>query len=405
VCALLSSGTWNRGYAQMMSTSKFFDGLANMYAVKLAVALSAALSLAGCAGGSTGSIFGTAAPADVPAPVAATVAPGKAKLAFLPVVGAPADISSKLNGRVVAAMSQQNIPIAKSAGEGSDYTVRGYVVAAPGKGVTKITYIWDVSDRAGQRANRVKGEELVKTQNGKDPWSAFDDAVIERIAQATTTQLAAWVPLRQPTAAPAGVPVASATTTQSGQATRDTQVAAAPISTLPKPDAGSNLVQPAALTPPGQPAPAVAGQVLNEAPAAVAALPNTRDSAIIVPVTGAPGDGQALLTQAIQRQLSAAGVSIASTRGPTEYSVQGIVTMGPPANGKQTVSIEWMVLDPAGKRVGTARQSNAIPQGSLDGTWGRTADIAAREASKGIADLISQDRKLKESKRQQAAAN
>jgi hypothetical protein len=111
--------------------------------------------------------------------------------------------------------------------------------------------------------------------------------------------------------------------------------------------------------------------------------------ATLVPaVMGAPGDGPTSLSQALQKHLASTGIALAQTQGPGTYTVQGQVQMGQPASGKQSIKIEWIVLDPAGKRVGTVSQSNTVPQGSLDGPWGRTADAAAAAAAQGIIKLL-----------------
>ena len=48
----------------------------------------------------------------------------------------------------------------------------------------------------------------------------------------------------------------------------------------------------------------------------------------------------------------------------------------------------WQVVDPAGRKLGTVSQKNSIPQGSLNGAWGKTADAAASAASQGIIKLL-----------------
>ena len=42
-----------------------------------------------------------------------------------------------------------------------------------------------------------------------------------------------------------------------------------------------------------------------------------------------------------------------------------------------------------GKKLGTVSQKNDIPEGSLDGAWGRTADQAAGAAVQGIAEAAA----------------
>jgi hypothetical protein len=104
-------------------------------------------------------------------------------------------------------------------------------------------------------------------------------------------------------------------------------------------------------------------------------------------VTGAPGDGSVALTGAIQRELTRNGVSL--TGGSAQaYKVEGKVTVGAVKDGKQPVTIDWHVKDPAGKQLGTVSQKNEVPQGSLDGAWGKTADAAAAAAAQGIIKLL-----------------
>jgi len=64
------------------------------------------------------------------------------------------------------------------------------------------------------------------------------------------------------------------------------------------------------------------------------------------------------------------------------------VTVGTVRDGKQPVTIDWHVKDPKGKQLGTVSQKNEVPQGSLDGPWGKTADAAAAAAAQGIIKLL-----------------
>ncbi len=326
-------------------------------------------------------------------------AQGRAKLAFAPIVGAPAAVADSLSSGVSGALAQQSIPIAKSTADQPDYTVRGYVVAAPDKAGTKLSYIWDVTDKTGQRAQRFTGEEIVKSaKKSKDPWAQVDAAVIDRIATASASQIAAWVPMRSGAAA------------QAGQATETQAAAPAPTTALGSlgqlfgfgapatpANASTAAAAPAAsATPPAQtaalnpsgpvPGALVTGEV--KAPATTASLPPGASATTIATVIGAPGDGAQSLARALQANLRNRGVDTQSGVVPGAYTVQGKVSMGQPSGGKQTIKIEWQVLDPAGKKKGTVWQNNVVPQGALDGPWGKTADDAAAEAAKGIVELL-----------------
>ena len=115
--------------------------------------------------------------------------------------------------------------------------------------------------------------------------------------------------------------------------------------------------------------------------------------AMIPPVAGAPGDGTASLTAAIQRELSERGVAVTEKPTATAFRVEGNVSIGQAKEGKQSIHIEWNVKDPQGKKVGTVSQRNEIPEGSLDGAWGQTADQAAGAAAQGIIKLLPQPTK------------
>ena len=111
-------------------------------------------------------------------------------------------------------------------------------------------------------------------------------------------------------------------------------------------------------------------------------------------VTGAPGDGSNSLTAALQNELRKNGVSLGTTPGGQTYKVEGKVAVGQGKDGKQPISIDWNVIDPAGKKLGTVSQKNEIPQGSVDGAWGQTATAAAEAAAKGIVKLLPPQTKV-----------
>lgn len=319
-----------------------------------------ALATAGC--GTSSNLLdslgtGTATPS---APVAkAPARPTKKNVAFAPLIGAPANVSQQLSTSITSAVEKQNVPVIKGGGK-SDYTVRGYVVAAPDQAGTKLSYIWDVTDPSGKRAHRITGEEFVKGKGGSDPWANVSPAVINGIANKTATQLAAWVPPASPvgasgvggpavpTAGASPVPLTASTTTPTARSAVN-QAAVRTASTAGKPL-----------------------QVL----------------AMVPPVVGAPGDGQKALAAALKRNLSSRGIALTTKPSLQTYTVKGNVAVGQAIGGKQDIEIKWLVLDPKGQKVGTVAQKNKIPQGSLNGKWGKTADAAATAAAQGVAKLL-----------------
>jgi hypothetical protein len=284
-------------------------------------------------------------------------------IAFAPVIGAPAKISSKMNEFLVASAGQKNIPVV--APKEAEYTVRGYLVAAADAKGTKLSYIWDITDKGGKRAKRIQGDELIEGKKGGDPWALVDEPAMQRVAAKTADELIAWIPT-------SGGPAATASTSDSAQPA-GTQVAEQ------QPQRASRSQE------------ATANVLAVQQPEATSSAQAARGPAIamVPPVTGAPGDGEASLTAAMRRHLEQAGVKLIEGNDPTAYTVRGSVQLGAPEAGQQPITIRWLVVDPTGKTMEKAVvQRNKVPEGSLSGSWGQVADLAAGEAARSVAKLI-----------------
>jgi hypothetical protein len=72
------------------------------------------------------------------------------------------------------------------------YRVRSYLSAQVVRGRTVIAWVWDVYDRNQQRALRLSGEEQAG-KAARDPWSAADDMVLRKIAQAGLSGLSSMI--------------------------------------------------------------------------------------------------------------------------------------------------------------------------------------------------------------------
>lgn len=276
-----------------------------------------------------------------------------ARLEIAPIIGAPESVSRDLQAQLASSMERNKISVAQGASAKGEYVLRGYIVAAREAAGSKISYIWDITDQTGKRAHRITGETMA-SGGGSDPWSGVNAQVIQTISDKTATQVASWY------ASTANIPVAAA-----GAAA--TNVAAASSSAAP--------TQTAAITPPS-------------AAATTGSIASGSYRALVPSVAGAPGDGSVSLTGAIQRELSKQGIPLATVASSETYKVEGKVAMGQGKDGKQPIQIDWNVYDPKGKKLGTVSQKNDIPQGSLDGAWGKTADAAAQAAAQGIIKLL-----------------
>ncbi len=262
------------------------------------------------------------------------------KVAMAPVVGPPSKIARKLTAKIKSELKKRNIRVVKGK---SAYKMRGYVVSSSEGSGAKLAYIWDLNNKAGRKQTRISGEKTVSTGSSEDPWKGVKDQVIAGIARDTAEQLAGWLVKKN-----GGVVKTAATSP-----------ARRPAAKAPRTTASTGK-------------PAVKRVIM----------------AMVMPVTGAPGDGKTSLTKAIKKQLYAKGIRLTSQRTDSVYQVRGVVQVGTAKKGTQSIRIDWKVYDPRGKRLGTVTQKNEIPKGSLSGTWGPIADAAAGAAANGISKLL-----------------
>lgn len=321
---------------------------------RFAILATAALMLAGCA--SENALNNTGPEASLAPPPSAVAQPTQplTRVSIAPVIGAPDTVGRQLQQDFTAAIGLQKVSLV-APGERADYTLKGFVVAAKDRTNTKVSYIWDVIDPAGKRVNRITGEEIITGQAPKEPWSAVTPDVARSIAQKSAASFGQWLPTAQASVPVAATPPPTGVGAVSG-------VATAGVATAPQ----------RPTTPTITPVSAPQGGTIAMVPA----------------VVGAPGDGSTSLTGAIQAELRKSGVNLTSQAAANTYRVEGVVKMGQVKDGKQPIRIDWNVRDPQGNKVGTVSQNNEIPEGSLDGAWGKTADAAAQAAAQGILKLL-----------------
>jgi hypothetical protein len=323
--------------------------------------------LAGCE--SSSSLFATNTPPDASLASQGTApTPVLTRVSIAPVIGAPDQVARQLQQEFTTALDKSKVSVV-NAGDTAQYTLRGYIVASKEKTTTKLSYIWDVNDAGGKRVNRITGEDSIAGASGKDPWSQVTPAVTLSIAQKSAASFGAWLPSTPPQAAIATLQTPS---TPVGVGAAGSEPGAVALNSPPAATSTQGL-RPQLVSAPGQ----TTGSI-------------NRDTvtAIVPSVSGAPGDGSSALTTALQAELSKNGVALAEQSSPSTYRVEGNVKVGQARDGKQAVQIDWQVKDPNGKKVGSVSQKNEIPEGSLDGAWGRTADAAAAAAAQGILKLL-----------------
>ncbi|MBR0655116.1 hypothetical protein [Plastoroseomonas arctica] len=125
----------------------------------------------------------------------------------------------------------------------------------------------------------------------------------------------------------------------------------------------------------------------------------------LVPVGGAPGDGNSALTARMSDFLTQAGFLISDSATAASFAVQGLVSVAPSGTqGVQRVEILWVVSRRDGEELGRVLQLNEIPSGSLDRFWGDVAFAAAQEAAGGVQRVVSNAGGMPERRDGRAAA-
>ena len=325
-----------------------------------AAGLTLALALGGCESGA--GLLGASSQPSIavndPAPAAKT-----SLVSIAPILGVPEGTSKDIVTQVGNGLDKNRFTVATSTTTPADYTLRGYATAAKDKAGTsgKLSYFFDVIDKSGKKINRIAGEEvLAAAPAGKDIWQSVTPAIAQSVATKTvasfSTSIASTAAIASaaPSAGQSAAPASPATPVLAAATPSDIATASKPAS----------------------------------AQTTTGSIGKSTIAAVVPSVTGAPGDGSSTLAAALQKELSKNGVAMADASTPQAYRVEGKVAVGADKDGKQPIQIDWVVKDAAGKKLGTVSQKNEIPQGSLDGAWGKTADAAAAAAAQGILKLI-----------------
>lgn len=118
--------------------------------------------------------------------------PAVASIRFTPVIGAPIEVVRPLSSQLAAAARAQGIAIRTSTDTRTDNILRGYFSASSNGKQTVVVYVWDVLDNAGNRVDRIQGQETVEGRTKGDPWSAVPASIMQTIADKTIASYAAW---------------------------------------------------------------------------------------------------------------------------------------------------------------------------------------------------------------------
>jgi hypothetical protein len=169
-----------RGVIRDTSNTPFRASRTAPHAAFAAILLALACALGGCAGG--GGSNGAFAMAGNG---------GSSTVAFESIDGPPPQIFDRMVDVLDSESKLRNLLIVSREGQAT-YRVRSYLAAEVNHGRASIAWVWDVYDRDQQRSLRLSGEEPAG-KAGRDPWTAADDLVLRKIAQAGLSGLSAMI--------------------------------------------------------------------------------------------------------------------------------------------------------------------------------------------------------------------
>jgi hypothetical protein len=109
----------------------------------------------------------------------------------------------------------------------------------------------------------------------------------------------------------------------------------------------------------------------------------------LVPVKGAPGDGNVSLTANMRRLLPEIGLTLVPQPEAADFVVTGTVHTAPRPGGTLQVEVQWVIKDAQGHDLGHVVQLNDVPAGSLSGYWGDVALVVAQQAAPGVQEIVA----------------
>lgn len=104
--------------------------------------------------------------------------------------------------------------------------------------------------------------------------------------------------------------------------------------------------------------------------------------------TGAPGDGNQALAEAMRKALERRGLLVGVESTSTRAMLELHVAVARADRTTDRVTLLWLVRDGDGRERGRLEQQNTVPAGRLNGLWGDIASQAAGGAAPDLARIL-----------------
>jgi hypothetical protein len=347
--------------------------------------------------------------------------------------GIPPGQLTELKAALASAGGLHDIGFVEGSFQSGVFGLTGNFRASSGSTGVRLVYQWQFRDGDGVLIENIDGEENAGLYSGSDPWAGVSTAVLDRIARRTAESMARKLNqmgyatrLASLTAPPAelfamaapdahreidfdtlhgpglgafaAAMMAGASEEVQHEEIEPTVAAVAPLAGEAQMPRIAVSDTPSAAPPPDENDTEIAavedaGPAPKAEPAKRKPKPGERQirAVAVVPVKGSPGGGDAELTAAMRKTLSAAGWPVVSKPQPDAITIVGRVKVATKGEA-QSVSLRWEVKSPDGKTLGDVKQANDVPLGSLDQGWGPAALAVAEAAATGIFDIVKRYR-------------
>ena len=346
-----------------------------------------ALVLAGCGSGSNQPFSKSNKPSGRTAPA----------ITVTKMNGLPADKAQLMIAMLQETAAKRDIAIIKPDLPDSWKLTGDFVPQNEPDGTIKLVYGWTLWDTKSRSLHRVSGAEPSGASQG-NVWAAVTPDTLRRVAGFTTeslssrlaqlgyaTQIGGLMPPAH-TYARAGPNAEKELDFETLYGPQTASVAPTHPQPQPQPEYQAPEEEVAVARAPVQEAPKA-----KPAPASKTAKSENKQSirgVAVTGVSGSPGKGNQELAAAMRRVLKEAGWPVYKSPRPDALTITGDVDLSPRSGSAQKVALAWTVKSPGGKVLGTIKQANDVPAGSLDAGWGKTADYAAQAGAEGIFNLV-----------------
>lgn len=110
----------------------------------------------------------------------------------------------------------------------------------------------------------------------------------------------------------------------------------------------------------------------------------------VLPVTGAPSDGNGQILKALMSYLEQTEIRLVNRANGPDLLLKGEVEAETLKDGSSFVTVYWSLSDRDGKILGTIKQANGVPGKTLAKSWGEIAYPVAQAGTLRIIELYQQ---------------